>query len=283
VHDHPYLPFLEKVLTPERLDHSLGVMQVMGELAEVYGLDREMARTIGILHDAGKDLPPDQQEHLILEGNIQAQPAFETNYEYMHGPVGSYFVQRELGISDPLILDAITTHTFIGSSPYFHHPLSWCLRFSDIHEPNRDWAPEPLIQALEKHLKELAYGGKMAEAALLYTETVIRWFTEKGRPIHPNMVQAKEELAAQMRDQFISIKQITTLMNHAVGTFPHGQCETCECFLGHVTQLEIDTEKLGKAFLKTYKPNRSAIHSCLGCDPCPPGDQFAAYIRENTP
>ena len=38
-----YLPFLEEVLTQRRLDHSLGVMQVMGELAEVYDLDREKA------------------------------------------------------------------------------------------------------------------------------------------------------------------------------------------------------------------------------------------------
>jgi HD superfamily phosphohydrolase len=29
-----YLPFLKAILTPKRLEHSLGVMQVMGELAE---------------------------------------------------------------------------------------------------------------------------------------------------------------------------------------------------------------------------------------------------------
>ena len=51
-----YRPFLEQVLTPMRLRHSLGVMQVMGELAGVYGLDRDTALAAGLLHDAAKDL-----------------------------------------------------------------------------------------------------------------------------------------------------------------------------------------------------------------------------------
>ena len=86
-----------------------------------------------------------------------------------------------------------------------------------------------------------------------------------------------------MHDHLLSVRQVTTLINQAVDSFPHAACETCECFLGYVTQLEIDSEKLGQAFLKRYKPGRSEIHSCIGCDPCPPGDQFAAYNRENTP
>ena len=60
-----HLPFLEKVLTQERLNHSLGVMQVMSELAEVYGLDQEKAKTIGILHDAAKDLPQEKIDRIL--------------------------------------------------------------------------------------------------------------------------------------------------------------------------------------------------------------------------
>ncbi len=41
----------------------------------------------------------------------------------------------------------------------------------------------------------------MAEAALLHTQTIIQWFTEKGIPVHPNFAQVKGELAAQMSDQ----------------------------------------------------------------------------------
>ena len=281
--DHPYLPFLESVLTPARLVHSLGVMQVMGELAEVYGLDQEKAGTIGLLHDAAKDLTLDQQAELIIEGNIRTDQPFASNYEYMHGLVGSTLVQRALGIHDRLILDAITTHTFFGNSPNFHHPLCWSLRFSDIIEPNRDWRAEKRIQALDLELKELVYDGKIVQAARIYTETIIQWFIEKDRPLHPNFYQVKAQLGALMSDDHLSLQQITTLIDQTVDSFPHSECHTCECFLGYVAQLDIDADPIGKAFLEALKPNRSSIHSCLGCDPCPPGDQFAAYLRGNTP
>jgi predicted HD superfamily hydrolase involved in NAD metabolism len=283
MNDHPYYPFIESVLTPARLAHSLGVMQVMGELAQVYGLDQEMARTIGLLHDAAKDLNPDQQEKLILEANIRWQFPCERDYViYMHGPVGSAFVQRELGIHDPLILHAITNHTFIGNSAYFHHPLCWCLRFSDIIEEKRDWHAEKRIFRLAGKLRELVYGGKMTHAAQLQTETIIQWFMEKGIPVHPNYNRVKAQLGAQMSDDFLSVQKITTLINQTVDSFPHRECQTCECFQGYVAQLDFAADPIGKAFLETFKPSRTEIHSCLGCDPCPPGDQFAAYLRGNT-
>lgn len=58
-----YFAFLENILTPARLQHSLGVMQVMADLADVY--DLELAQTAGLLHDAAKDLPPEQWERIV--------------------------------------------------------------------------------------------------------------------------------------------------------------------------------------------------------------------------
>lgn len=194
-----YLPFLEKELTPSRLIHSLGVMEVMGELANVYSLDQNKALTIGILHDAGKDLSPEKQTALINVSNIQISYECETNYVlYLHGPVGSYFVQRELGIDDDLILDAITGHTYFGNSPNFHHPLSWCMRFSDILEPNRDWGQEKIILHCAERLRKLAYSGQMKKAAFLQTGCLLRWYEEKGMPIHPTMRRVKQELGVEL-------------------------------------------------------------------------------------
>ena len=130
-----YLPFLQNILTPRRLDHSLGVMQVMGELAQVYNLDKEQSLSVGILHDAAKDLSPHQQKHLLEEGAIPIRHDCENDYvHYLHAPVGAYFVQKELGVSDELVLDAIATHCFFGDSRHFDHPLCWCMRFADVLE-----------------------------------------------------------------------------------------------------------------------------------------------------
>lgn len=195
-----YLPYLEKVLSPRRLNHSLGVMQVMGELAEVYGLDREKAMTIGILHDAAKDLCQDQIEQIILEGDIQIKHKCESDYvHYLHAPVGAYLVRNELGVTDALVLDAIRTHTFYGDSRHFDDPHSWCMRFSDILEPTRNWGGEKILLEGVRILREMVYDGKMAEAAFLQTSVIIEWYTSRGVPVHPNMFRVKKDLATHLK------------------------------------------------------------------------------------
>jgi predicted HD superfamily hydrolase involved in NAD metabolism len=203
-----YISFLEKVLTPSRLAHSLGVMQVMGELAEVYQLDRDKALTAGILHDAGKDLPVEKQSELIKAGNIQISHECETNYVlYLHGPVGSFFVQKELGIRDELILHAITGHTYFGDGPYFEHPVSWCLRFSDLLEPTRNWKQEKIILNCVERLRDLVYTGQMKEAAFLQTGSLRKWYEEKGMPIHPRMRRISQALGQELNlnDAFLEL------------------------------------------------------------------------------
>lgn len=181
------------------MEHSVGVMQTMGELAEVYGLDREKAQSIGLLHDAGKDLPPGQQKQLIREGRIEIRYPCDNDYNlYLHGPVGSYFVQKELGITDQLILDAITMHTFAKNGENFNHPMVWCLRFSDILEPNRDWDAVKWLRDRVEILRELAFAGRMVEGAFLQTSCLVTWFEEVGMPVHPNMRRVKDEVTAQL-------------------------------------------------------------------------------------
>ena len=88
-----YLTFLKETLTPKRFEHSLGVAQVMGELAQVYALDQERAVVTGLLHDAAKDLGPPQQAEIISQANIEICYECELNYSlYLHGPVSAYVV-----------------------------------------------------------------------------------------------------------------------------------------------------------------------------------------------
>ncbi len=74
--------------------------------------------------------------------------------------------------------------------------------------------------------------------------------------------------------------QVESLLNEAAASFPHDECRTCECFLGLVAQLRMDGEPECKNLLNVYKVERGNIHSCLGCDPCPPGNLYADYMRQ---
>jgi predicted HD superfamily hydrolase involved in NAD metabolism len=194
-----YLPFLEQVLTPKRLQHSLGVMQVMSELAEVYGLDRDLALTTGLLHDAAKDLDEARAMALVEEAGIEIRCPADADYNlYLHGPVCAYFVYKELGVTDRLLLDAITTHTYYDG-PNFDDPLCWCLRFSDILEPNRDWRDVKWLCTAAIKLHDLAFAGRIEEAALLQVRQVVAWFEEAGAPVHPNMYKVRRELSARLK------------------------------------------------------------------------------------
>jgi len=67
------------------------------------------------------------------------------------------------------------------------------------------------------------------------------------------------------------VSEIKVLLNKAELSFRHDECATCECYLGYVTQLEIDSDPEGQRFLHEYKPGQGQIHSCLGCVPYAPG------------
>jgi hypothetical protein len=75
-------------------------------------------------------------------------------------------------------------------------------------------------------------------------------------------------------------EEVADLLNKAMNSFRHEECATCECYLGFLTQLEIDADQEGRQYLQEYLPPRDQTHACLGCDPCPPGILYAEYLRK---
>jgi len=186
-----YLPFLKRILTSQRLQHSVGVMHVMGELAEIYALDRTRAMTAGLLHDAARDLELERQLALVEEAEITLSYSCERHPVYLHALVGAYLVSKELGITDDLILDAISTHSYAGSRDDLDGLFSRCLRAADILAPIQEWKGK-------ERLKSVVYAGRMDEAALLQGAWLIEFFQERGIPVHPNLVKSFEALSAKL-------------------------------------------------------------------------------------
>ena len=78
----------------------------------------------------------------------------------------------------------------------------------------------------------------------------------------------------------LSPESVRKIVDETAVSFPHAACLTCECFLGLIAQLRVDSEPEAKDFLKIFLVDRTRMHACLGCDPCPPGDRYAVYMRE---
>src|SRR4030095_6202866 len=70
--------FVERELSPKRFKHSLGVMQIMGELASVYALDKTTAIMCGILHDVAKEFPLDRQLEMAEKNNLSLSKEYDS-------------------------------------------------------------------------------------------------------------------------------------------------------------------------------------------------------------
>jgi hypothetical protein len=70
-----------------------------------------------------------------------------------------------------------------------------------------------------------------------------------------------------------------TILDRLTSALPHVACQTCECFQGFLVQLSFDADPEATSLISSHRVERGAVHGCLGCDPCPPGDQSASYRR----
>jgi hypothetical protein len=77
----------------------------------------------------------------------------------------------------------------------------------------------------------------------------------------------------------LTIEEVITILHELEVVLPHAECRTCECLQGYLTQLHLDAAEDAGAQVRPWLAARGEVHGCLGCDPCPPGDQFAAYLR----
>lgn len=190
----PYISYLASHLTPARLQHSLGVMRVMQELASIYGLDSITAQTAGLLHDAGKELTQGQMIEIARAIHFPLIIPSDRDPLFLHGPASAYVAAHDLGIDDPLILEAIFRHSFIGTGQVQSPVFCWCLRFADFLEPGRDW------DEAHDRLQPLIYSGNMAEAALGLMDWLIPFLQSMQLAPHPGQFVLRQKLLQYLED-----------------------------------------------------------------------------------
>lgn len=179
-----YMVFLEQNLTPARLQHSLEVMTVMGNLAEAHGLDLVQALTVGLLHDAAKDMPASEMLKLAHEAHFDFHYPCEWTPMYLHGPVGAWLMHEKLGVDDPAVLEAVYRHTWVEGSHWADSKLTWCMRFADFLAPSRSW------RTFNRRLEPAAFDpARFGEARSLVTQRAI----SLGDPVHPLMFKIREK------------------------------------------------------------------------------------------
>ena len=147
-----------------RFSHTLGVQYTSICLAMRYGADLKKAELAGLLHDCAKQLPESEMIS-ICETYGEEISEFEYMHPFLlHGKAGACVAQKEYGINDTEVLDAMRYHT--TGRPEMTQ-IEEIVFVADYIEPARDHAPnldevrelafhdldDALIKILEDKLK----------------------------------------------------------------------------------------------------------------------------------
>ncbi len=125
---------LEKELTPDRFDHTLGVAYTAASMAFVHGADVEKALISGFLHDCAKCMSHEEQVKICEKNKIELTEVERKNHSLLHAKVGVYLARTKYDVYDTEILNAIRWHTTGREDMSL---LDKIVYIADFIEPNR--------------------------------------------------------------------------------------------------------------------------------------------------
>ena len=179
-----YEEIIEKRMKAARFKHSKNVAKEAVRLAKKYGADVQKAELAGILHDATKESSKEEQMELIERAGIELTPHEAGSNKLWHAISGAAFVQVELGITDPDIINAIRYHTTGRADMTV---LEKVIFIADFTSAERDYeGVDKMRKAAEKSLEEAMLEG------IAFT---IADLAERKATIAPETISAYNEVA----------------------------------------------------------------------------------------
>ncbi|OJG15349.1 HAD superfamily hydrolase [Enterococcus canintestini] len=172
-------------MSERRFKHVLGVEETAIALAEKYGASPEKASIAALTHDYAKERS-DEEFQLVIRRDGFDLALLKWNNAIWHGIVGADFVQRELGIDDEEILNAIALHTTGAAEMSL---LAKIIYVADFIEPGRDFPG--VNEAREIALVNLD------DAVAYETKHTLTYLIEQGKPIYPKTIETYNKWVAK--------------------------------------------------------------------------------------
>ena len=182
---------LGELLTDHRYSHSLGVVETAVKMAEIFGANVEKTEIAALLHDCAKQIPHTTQLEMCKEYGIPLDEVKEKELGLLHAELGAYMAERDFGITDTEILDAIRYHT-LGRERMT--TMEKILYLADIVEPNRKEF-EGLAELRQLCFKDL-------DRALLYGfGLTISHTNRRGHILHNQTIDAEKYIREKLRKE----------------------------------------------------------------------------------
>lgn len=162
-------------LSQKRFKHTTSVVEAALTLSYRYGVNLRKTYLAAMLHDYAKELKEDEKRTLCKEFAIPLDDIQEKNINLMHGQLSAKLSQKEFGINDPEILDAISYHNTGRAGMSL---LEKIIKVADTIEANRKSYP-----ALEE-IRTLSVSN-LDRAVYTSIESGISFTQKKGHTVHP--------------------------------------------------------------------------------------------------
>ncbi|HLR80600.1 MAG TPA: bis(5'-nucleosyl)-tetraphosphatase (symmetrical) YqeK [Bacillota bacterium] len=177
---------LKPHLTDDRYEHTLRVTDTALELAHLHHAPEAKVELAAIFHDYAKYRSLKEMKRWIQKSRLP-KDLLHYHHELWHGPVGALLIERELGIDDHFIQQAIHYHT---TGKAHMTTIEMIVFVADYIEPGRDF---PGLDEVRKIARE-----DLVRAAWLISRNTIQFLLSKNSKIYPDTFHAYNDLTERI-------------------------------------------------------------------------------------
>lgn len=166
-------------MSEKRYLHTLGVEKAAANLCKIHGGDTEGMQIAALLHDVAKELTKEQHIEICKKYNVVLTELELGEPKTLHQITGSIIAEKEFGIVDKDIINAVRYHTTAKADMSLAEQIIY---IADYIDETRDYPDVDKMRALAEESLD-----KACVMALQYT---IVKLANNGRQIHTDTVCA---------------------------------------------------------------------------------------------
>lgn len=172
--------YIENNFSEKRKIHTEGVRKTAVKLAEKYGVDPSKAEIAALFHDMYRGVPVDVLNYYVKHMELDSK--YINNANLAHGKIAAIIMERDYGVTDPDIINAVSFHTTgrAGMSQ-----LEKVIYIADAIEPNRRY---PGVDELRKAVWE-----DLDRACLMSINHTINYVSGQGHFLDPDTLMARDD------------------------------------------------------------------------------------------
>lgn len=179
---------IQRELSEKRYNHSIGVMKKAEELAELYKVNINKAKLVGLAHDIGKELSKEDKLKYVKENDIEIDKIEKINVGLLHGKIGADICKKRYDFTEDM-QDAIKFHTTGNKDMDL---LAKIIFVADKIEEGRKYKDKNKMQELE--LIREAAKENLDEAMLGLIDSSLIYTMQKKNLIHPDSISTRNQL-----------------------------------------------------------------------------------------